>query len=79
MNQPALPAPLVIPGTIREHPMNAEMTNKRYAVKTGIDAEDEKPRAWFIYDIENGGWYAPGSECADWPPYSGPPTGGENQ
>lgn len=72
-------SPPVTPGTILEHPMNAELVNKRYAIKTGIDLGNDSVRSWFIYDIENGGWYAPGSECAGWPPYTPPAPASEGE
>lgn len=49
------------PGTVRQQPETL-----RTAVKTSLGDN----RAWFIFDLINGGYYSVGTECADWPPLS---------
>lgn len=38
------------------------------AIRSALEAAD---RAWFVFDVANGGWYTPGTELVEWPLYPG--------
>lgn len=47
-------------GTVRRNPENGNV-----AIKTGLG--DTGPRVWFIFDLEEGGFYSGIPEGPEWP------------